>query len=83
MAGLKSIEIDTEATKDLALIASDDSVWLVVPVRWWDLATLIWWLFCPQDRRALVKLTLTNEERVSFRAIRVASRHMKVRGTIR
>lgn len=83
MAGLKAIEIEVESVKDLALIASDDSVWLVVPKRWWDLATLIWWLFCPQDRKALVKLTLTNEERVSFRAIRVATRHARVRGTIR
>ncbi len=82
MAGLKSIEIEVESVKDLALIASDDSIWLVVPKRWWDLATLVWWLFCPQDRKALVKLTLTDEKRVTFRAIRVANRHVRVRGKI-
>lgn len=83
MAGLKTIEIETEHVKDLALIASDDAVWLVVPWRWWDFATLLWWAFCPQDRRAKVKLTLTSEEKVSFRAIRVAKRYVRVRGTIR
>ncbi len=87
MASLKSIELEVESVKDLALISSDDAVWLVVPVRWWDLSTLLWWLLCPADKRALVKLTVgsTDEatQKVRFRAIRVASRHMRVRGTLR
>jgi len=81
MASLKSIEVDVEGTKDLALISSaDDSVWLVVPLKWWSLATLFWWLFVPQDRQARVKLTLNGGEKVSFRAVRVATRHVRVRG---
>ena len=81
MSALKSIELELEGTRDLALISGDDSVWLVVPLRWWDLATLAWWLLVPMDRRAKVKLTMIGSgERVSFRAVRVATRHVRVRG---
>jgi hypothetical protein len=81
MAGMKSVELDVHGTKDLALVSSaDDSVWLVVPVRWWDLATLIWWTFCPADRKARVRLTMADGSKVGFRAVRVASRHVRIRG---
>ena len=81
MAALKTVEVQVEGTRDLALVSSaDDSVWLVVPMRWWDFSTLIWWLFAPMDRKARVKLTLGGGEKVSFRAIRVASRHVRIRG---
>lgn len=81
MSGLRSVEVEVEGTKDLALISNaDDSVWLVVPLRWWDLSTLLWWLFAPMDRKASVKLTLADGSKVSFRAVRVASRHVRIRG---
>jgi hypothetical protein len=81
MAALKTIAVEVEGTKDLALVSSaDDSVWLVVPIRWWDFSTLIWWLFAPMDRQARVTLTMAGGEKVSFRAVRVASRHVKIRG---
>lgn len=80
MAALKSVELEVAGVKDLALVGADDSVWLVVPLRWWDLATLVWWLFCPADRKAKVKLTMVGDQKVSFRAVRVASRHVRVRG---
>lgn len=81
MAGLKSVELEIAGTKDLALISgADDSVWLVVPHRWWDLATLLWWVFAPNDKKARVKLTMADGAKVSFRAIRVATRHVRVRG---
>lgn len=80
MASIKHIEVELEGTKDLALIGNDDSVWLVVPIRWWDLATLVWWLFCPADRKARVTLTLLDSKKVKLNAVRVASRHTRVRG---
>ncbi len=81
MTGLKSVEVEIKGTKDLALISQrDDSVWIVVPLRWWDLATLIWYLFCPADRKAKIKLTLEDKSTVHCTAIRVASRHIRVRG---
>ena len=83
MAGLKSIEVELEGTRDLALIAADDSVWLVVPLRWWDLATLAWWLLAPADRKARVTLKMSGGAQVSFRAVRVAARHARVRGMLR
>jgi hypothetical protein len=83
VASLKTVEVEVEGTRDLALISSaDDSVWLVVPLRWWDLSTLLWWVFAPADRKARVALTLGGGERVSFRAVRVASRHVRVRGFV-
>lgn len=80
MSALKSIELELEGTRDLALIARDDSVWLVVPLRWWDLATLGWWLLVPADRKSKIKLTLGSGEMVAFRAVRVATRHARLRG---
>ncbi len=56
MAALKHIELQLEGTRDLALIGNTDSVWLVVPLRWWDLSTLFWWLFVPMDKKARVTL---------------------------
>jgi hypothetical protein len=80
VTGVKSIEVELDGVNDLALIGSDDSVWVVVPHRWWDLATLIWWVFMPSDKKSTVTLTLTNKTRVKFRTARVATRHMRVRG---
>lgn len=81
MSALKSIELDLAGTKDLALVSSaDDSVWLVVSLRWWDLATLAWWFLCPSDRKANVTLTLHGGAKVSCRAVRVATRHARIRG---
>lgn len=80
MAGLKSIEIKLDGVRDFALIGADDSVWVLVTVRWWDLATLLWWWFCPTDRRAIVKLSMTDGKTVRCRAVRIASRHARVRG---
>lgn len=89
MASLKSVELEVEGTKDLALIAADDSIWLVVPLKWWDLATIAWWLFCPSDRKGKVKLTVKDpahpdgQRVVNFFAVRVASRHIRVRGLLK
>jgi hypothetical protein len=81
MSALKAIELELSGTRDLALISErDSSVWLAVPLRWWDLATLIWWLFAPADRKAEVRLTLGDGSKVKLKAVRVASRHVRVRG---
>jgi len=80
MAGVKSIAVEVEGARDLALVANNGAVWLVVPVRWWDLATLVWWVFCPADRRARVKVQLTDGSWVSCKAVRVASKHIGIRG---
>lgn len=80
MSALKAIELELEGTRDLALISErDSSVWLAVPLRWWDLATLIWF-FAPSDRKAKVWLVLGDGSMVKINAIRVASRHARIRG---
>jgi hypothetical protein len=82
MSGLKEVELETTGTKDLALIGNNDAVWLVVPLRWWDLATLVFWLFLPSDRKAWVTLTMHDGKKARFRAVRVASRFVRVRGNV-
>ena len=79
---IKSIEIEIESTKDLAFIASDDSVWLVVSSRWWDIATWLWWWLHPSDKRARLRLKLRDERVLSVMAVRVATRHVRLRGRV-
>jgi hypothetical protein len=79
---VKEIEIDIDGTSDLALIASDDSVWLVTPLRWWDFATVIWWLLVPSDKRARVRLSLGDERVLSVKAVRVATKYVRLRGRL-
>lgn len=84
MATLGSVELELSGTKDLALVGGDDSIWLVVPVRWWDFATLLFWLLIPADRKSSVTLSINDgpgvTKKVKFRAVRVATRHIRVRG---
>ncbi len=67
MSGLKEVTLEMEGARDLALIANNDSVWLVVPLRWWDFATFIWWFFMPWDKKAKVKLSLTESADLEIR----------------
>jgi len=89
MVAVKTIAVQHAGTKDLALIDGADAVWLVVPLRWWDLATILFWLFLPSDRKAKVRLTVTEPEDetttnvVTVLAVRVASRHVRVRGKLK
>lgn len=81
MAGLKSIRLDVEAARNLALVSSsDDSVWLVVSFKWYELATVFWWLLTPSERRARVRLNLYGGGEVSAFAVQVATRHARIRG---
>ena len=80
MSAVKEVELRLEGLTDMALIGSDDSIWLVVPLRWWDLATLIWWAFVPNDKKATVKLTLADVKKVKCKTVRVATKHVRVRG---
>lgn len=80
MAVVKEISVEVAGAKDLALIGNDDAVWLVVPLRWWDLSCLLFWFFLPADRRAYVTLRMGGGERVRLRAARVATKHVRVSG---
>jgi hypothetical protein len=83
MSAVKEVELQLEGLADMALVGSDDSIWLVVPLRWWDLATLLWWLFVPMDKKAKVMLTLGDKKKVKCKAVRVATKHVRVRGLIK
>jgi hypothetical protein len=87
MGAVKSIAVETAGTRDLALIDGADGVWIVVPLRWW-LSTFLLWLFLPAERRARVKLKVQHRDdpsttvSVTMRAVRVASRHIRIRGRV-
>ena len=83
MSAVKSVELHLEGLTEMALVGSDDSIWLVVPLRWWDLATLIWWAFVPVDKKAFVTLTLAEGKKVKCKAVRVATKHVRVRGLVK
>jgi hypothetical protein len=78
-AHIKSLELQAGTVKDLALIDGADGIWLVTPLKWWDLATWFWWLLTPSDRRATVTLTTRDNVKFKCRAVRVATRHVRVR----
>lgn len=80
MAAIKEIEIEVKGARDLALIDKNDGVWLVVPLRWWDLSRLFFWMFVPFDLKATISLKMLNGQKVRFKAVRVATRHMRVTG---
>ena len=66
-----------------AMIADDDSVWIAIHPKWWDLATWIWWWFCPSDRKSAITICVNDGvggvDRVRTRAVRVAKKHVRVR----
>lgn len=81
MASLKSIAVEVEGASDLALISNqDDSVWLVVSFRWFDLASVLWWFLTPMTKRGTVKLHIAGGEVIRARIVRVASKHARLRG---
>lgn len=83
MAGLKSISLNVEAAEELALISSvDDSVWLVISFKWYDLATLVWWILTPSTKRATIVLTLHGGEKIRAKCVRIANRHARIRGFV-
>jgi len=37
------VSLNGSAHHGTAIIRTDDSVWVVVALKWWDLATRLWW----------------------------------------
>lgn len=79
MTDLRVIGFDAREFTGTALLASDDSIWIAVHLRWWDVATALWWWLTPTDKKAYVILHTTAGRRVRTRAIRVARRHVRIR----
>ena len=78
MTTMKVVTLDAYEQHGTALIAPDDTVWIAYCPRPWDLASILWWFFCPSDKKGFVTLTLRDNRRVRTKAIRVARRHVKI-----
>lgn len=79
---VKQVQVDVQGARDLALISADDTVWLAVSLKWWDLAALLFFFLCPADRRARVRLNLEHGVTVTVWAVRVAKKHVRLRGKL-
>lgn len=84
---MKGTSIEFELTGPAygtALVSDDDSVWIAIQPRWWDIATWFWWWFCPFDRKSVVTIRVADgvggATRVKTRAIRVAKKFVRVKG---
>lgn len=62
----------------IGLVAGDGSLWVTMVIPWWDLAGRFWWWLAPSDKRAIIKLRLTNGQYYRTRALRVAAAHVKI-----
>ena len=79
MTTLRLVSFNAREQHGTALIAADDSVWVVVAPAWWDLASILWWWLCPIDRKAFAILATSSGQKVRARVIRVARKHVKIR----
>jgi len=68
-----------ELSKPCVLIRDDMSVWVVAAIRWWDLATLIWWWLCPSDKRAIICMRLGADLELRVPAKRLAPKYFTPR----
>lgn len=76
------IKVDASEQVGTALIASDGAIWLPVAPRLWDLATWLWWWLAPRERCARVRLIDNHGNVIHTRAVRLAKRHVYVRGRV-
>jgi hypothetical protein len=74
---VKIISLDARAHHGAALITADDSVWIVIALPWWDIATRLWWWFCPTDKKALLDMCDDRGARVRARVVRIAPKHIR------
>jgi len=78
MTTMKVVTLDAYEQHGTAIIAPDDTVWIAYCPRPWDLATRLWWFFCPVDKKGWMTLTTKDGRKVRTRAIRVAHRHVRI-----
>ena len=83
MTTMKVVEVDATQQHGTALIDGEDSVWITLAPRVYDLATWFWWWLAPADKKAWVTLNTSDGRKVRSRAIRVARRHVRIRGMVK
>lgn len=79
MTTLHVAKYDGDEHTGTALLASDDSIWVAVSLRWWDVATLVFWWLVPSDKKGWATLTTTSGQRVRMRVYRVARSFVRIR----
>jgi hypothetical protein len=74
------VRIDLSSLPVTAMIAGDDSVWVAMRPRWWDLATWLWWWLTPSERKARVQLLRDDGVSVRCYAVCLSKRHIRIAG---
>ena len=64
---------------NVALVDPKGAVWACVSAPWWQLATWLWWLLAPAERRGWMILHTSDGRRIPTRAIRIADEHIVVK----
>lgn len=76
----KTIDVmQVDLRKPCVLIRDDRSVWVVAAIRWWDIATLLWWWLCPSDKKAVICMKLGSGLELRCPAKRLAPKYFTPR----
>lgn len=75
---MRVISFDATAQHGTAIISADDSVWIAVAPKKWDMASWFWWWLCPSDKKAMVILKNKDGSEVRTKAIRIAKKHVHI-----
>lgn len=78
MENVRRIEVTTQdLTHPCFLIREDGSVWAVLLVRWWDIATWLWWWLCPSDKKSVICMRLSDGLSLRCPARRIATKYFQ------
>lgn len=80
MTQMKIVKLHAYQQHGTVLIAPDDSVWVTICLEWWNWNTWLWWWLAPTDKCAWVVLTANDGKRVRTRAVRIAKKHIVIKG---
>ena len=77
MSEIRIVETQTHHVNGIALIEESGAVWFTFSRPWWDLASWLWWLLAPGEKR-WAHIRDDNNKKVRIRAVHMATKYLKV-----